>query len=160
MRIKEQLRKIVLKACPTRVKLIETNLTSFYDFITLNDLLLSFKAKNKNALPFDLKLTGYGQPYIFLVVSYFSHVLTIFFMVFIVTSYFSITVLLFILINLIYRGPPYGVRGKVALLFEDNPFSKIGVRFDKPVPDGVDLGNICEGGHGFFCNGNVLYISH
>ena len=39
------------------------------------------------------------------------------------------------------------------LLFEDNPLSKIGVRFDKPIPDGVDLGDVCEGGHGYFCNG-------
>ncbi|XWS60284.1 hypothetical protein CRYUN_Cryun07bG0023300 [Craigia yunnanensis] len=58
------------------------------------------------------------------------------------------------------RGPPYGVRGKVVLLFEDNPFSKIGVRFDKPVPDGVDLGNICEGGHGFFCNVSDLRLEN
>ncbi|KAL9375505.1 hypothetical protein Peur_032384 [Populus x canadensis] len=50
------------------------------------------------------------------------------------------------------RGPPYGTRGKVVLLFEDNPLSKIGVRFDKPIHDGVDLGDVCEGGHGYFCN--------
>ncbi|KAJ6688344.1 ATPASE FAMILY AAA DOMAIN-CONTAINING PROTEIN 1-A ISOFORM 1 [Salix koriyanagi] len=50
------------------------------------------------------------------------------------------------------RGPPNGIRGKVVLLFEDNPLSKIGVRFDKPIPDGVDLGDVCEGGHGYFCN--------
>ncbi|XP_022738972.1 uncharacterized protein LOC111291460 isoform X6 [Durio zibethinus] len=58
------------------------------------------------------------------------------------------------------RGPPYGVRGKVMLLFEDNPSSKIGVRFDKPIPDGVDLGNICEGGHGFFCNVSDLRLEN
>lgn len=57
-----------------------------------------------------------------------------------------------------YRVPPYGIRGKVALLFEENPLSKIGVMFDKPIPDGVDLGDICEAGHGFFCNGNVALI--
>ncbi|KAK7291556.1 hypothetical protein RIF29_06796 [Crotalaria pallida] len=50
------------------------------------------------------------------------------------------------------RGPPTGSRGKVVLLFDDNPLSKIGVRFDKPIPDGVDLGGACEGGQGFFCN--------
>lgn len=44
------------------------------------------------------------------------------------------------------------------MLFEDNPSSKIGVRFDKPIPDGVDLGGQCEGGHGFFCNGNVKLL--
>ncbi|XP_039059321.1 uncharacterized protein LOC120203025 isoform X2 [Hibiscus syriacus] len=58
------------------------------------------------------------------------------------------------------RGPPYGVRGKVVLLFVDNPFSKIGVRFDKPIPDGVDLGNLCEGGHGFFCNASDLRLEN
>lgn len=42
------------------------------------------------------------------------------------------------------------------LPFDDNPSSKIGVRFDKLIPDGVDLGGLCEGGHGFFCNGDVL----
>ncbi|XP_014508990.1 uncharacterized protein LOC106768376 isoform X4 [Vigna radiata var. radiata] len=50
------------------------------------------------------------------------------------------------------RGPSNGGRGKVVLLFDDNPLSKIGVRFDKPIPDGVDLGGACEGGQGFFCN--------
>ncbi|KAL5750743.1 hypothetical protein ACOSP7_025346 [Xanthoceras sorbifolium] len=50
------------------------------------------------------------------------------------------------------RGPAYGIRGKVALIFEDNPLSKIGVKFDKPIHDGVDLGGHCEAGHGFFCN--------
>ncbi|KAG5019603.1 hypothetical protein JHK87_015458 [Glycine soja] len=39
-----------------------------------------------------------------------------------------------------YKGPANGSRGKVVLLFDDNPLSKIGVRFDKPIPDGVDLG--------------------
>ncbi|XP_059442717.1 uncharacterized protein LOC132174960 isoform X3 [Corylus avellana] len=50
------------------------------------------------------------------------------------------------------RGPSSGSRGKVALVFEENPLSKVGVRFDKSIPDGVDLGGQCEGGHGFFCN--------
>ncbi|KAH7528235.1 hypothetical protein FEM48_Zijuj05G0051000 [Ziziphus jujuba var. spinosa] len=50
------------------------------------------------------------------------------------------------------RGPSNGSKGKVMLLFEDNPMSKVGVRFDKPIPDGVDLGGHCEVGHGFFCN--------
>lgn len=60
--------------------------------------------------------------------------------------------------NGIYRGPANGSRGKVALIFDDNPLSKVGVRFDKPIPDGVDLGGACEGGQGFFCNGNVLSV--
>ncbi|KAJ8752665.1 hypothetical protein K2173_005554 [Erythroxylum novogranatense] len=50
------------------------------------------------------------------------------------------------------RGPPHGVRGKVILVFEDNIMSKVGVRFDKHIPDGVDLGGLCEAGHGYFCN--------
>ncbi|KAL3571250.1 hypothetical protein D5086_028499 [Populus alba] len=58
------------------------------------------------------------------------------------------------------RGPPYGTRGKVVLLFEDNPLSKIGVRFDKPIHDGVDLGDVCEGGHGYFCNVTDLRLEN
>ncbi|KAA3481518.1 ATPase family AAA domain-containing protein 1 [Gossypium australe] len=46
------------------------------------------------------------------------------------------------------------------LLFADNPFSTVGVRFDKPIPDGVDLGNICEVGHGFFCNAFDLRLEN
>ncbi|XVF02656.1 hypothetical protein REPUB_Repub04eG0193200 [Reevesia pubescens] len=56
------------------------------------------------------------------------------------------------------RGPPYKVHGKVMLRFADNPFSKIGVRFDKPVPYFVDLRNICEPGYGFFCNAGVGWL--
>ncbi|KAF4377860.1 hypothetical protein G4B88_031526 [Cannabis sativa] len=58
------------------------------------------------------------------------------------------------------RGPPNGTRGKIMLLFESNPSSKIGVRFDKPIPDGVDLGGICEVGHGFFCNAADLRLEN
>ncbi|XP_062115969.1 uncharacterized protein LOC133830079 isoform X2 [Humulus lupulus] len=58
------------------------------------------------------------------------------------------------------RGPPNGTRGKIMLLFEGNPLSKIGVRFDKPIPDGVDLGGICEVGHGFFCNAADLRLEN
>ncbi|CAA3027719.1 AAA domain-containing FHA domain-containing [Olea europaea subsp. europaea] len=56
------------------------------------------------------------------------------------------------------RGPTPGMRGKVLLPFEDNPFSKIGVRFDKSIPDGVDLGGLCGDGHGFFCNATELRL--
>ncbi|KAL2457261.1 AAA-type ATPase family protein [Forsythia ovata] len=56
------------------------------------------------------------------------------------------------------RGPTPGMRGKVLLPFEDNPLSKIGVRFDKPIPDGVDLGGLCGNGHGFFCNATELRL--
>ncbi|WCJ36243.1 P-loop containing nucleoside triphosphate hydrolases superfamily protein [Euphorbia peplus] len=58
------------------------------------------------------------------------------------------------------RGPLNGIRGKIVLIFEDNPLSKMGVRFDKPVPDGVDLGGLCEGGHGYFCNVTDLRLDN
>ncbi|PPR81874.1 hypothetical protein GOBAR_AA38845 [Gossypium barbadense] len=58
------------------------------------------------------------------------------------------------------RGSPHGVQGKVVLRFADNPFSKEGVRFDKPIPDGVDLGSICEGDRGFFCNVSDLRLEN
>lgn len=31
--------------------------------------------------------------------------------------------------------------------------SKVGVRFDRSIPDGNDLGGVCEENHGFFCAG-------
>ncbi|XP_021898049.1 uncharacterized protein LOC110814778, partial [Carica papaya] len=58
------------------------------------------------------------------------------------------------------RGPLYGIRGNVILLFEDNPLSKVGVKFDRPVPDGVDLGGLCEEGYGFFCNVTDLQLEN
>ncbi|OAP12488.1 hypothetical protein AXX17_AT1G55390 [Arabidopsis thaliana] len=54
------------------------------------------------------------------------------------------------------RGPPYGFIGKVLLVFDENPSAKVGVRFENPVPDGVDLGQLCEMGHGFFCSATDL----
>ncbi|KAL2323638.1 hypothetical protein Fmac_028017 [Flemingia macrophylla] len=54
------------------------------------------------------------------------------------------------------RGPSYGSRGKILLAFEDNVDSKIGVRFDKSIPDGNDLGGLCEDDRGFFCSANHL----
>uniref|UniRef100_A0A804R758 protein-serine/threonine phosphatase n=1 Tax=Zea mays TaxID=4577 RepID=A0A804R758_MAIZE len=53
-------------------------------------------------------------------------------------------------------GPSYGYRGRVMLAFEDNGSSKIGVRFDKQIPDGNDLGGLCEEDHGFFCSAESL----
>ncbi|PNY12739.1 katanin p60 ATPase-containing subunit, partial [Trifolium pratense] len=58
--------------------------------------------------------------------------------------------------NFSSRGPSYGFRGKVVLAFEDNESSKIGVRFDKSIPDGNDLGGHIEDDHGFFCSANHL----
>ncbi|XP_009144560.1 uncharacterized protein LOC103868207 isoform X2 [Brassica rapa] len=56
------------------------------------------------------------------------------------------------------RGPTIGFRGKVVLAFEDNCSSKIGIRFDRPVPDGNDLGGLCEEDHGFFCAASSLRL--
>lgn len=58
------------------------------------------------------------------------------------------------------RGPSYGYRGKVVLAFENNGPYKIGVRFDKSIPEGNDLGGVCEEDHGFFCAGNCSLTSH
>ncbi|GMH01158.1 hypothetical protein Nepgr_002997 [Nepenthes gracilis] len=58
------------------------------------------------------------------------------------------------------RGPTFGMRGKVLLPFENNPLSKIGVRFDKSVSGGVDLGEPCEMDHGFFCNVSDLQLEN
>ncbi|KAI3943313.1 hypothetical protein MKW92_008680 [Papaver armeniacum] len=56
------------------------------------------------------------------------------------------------------RGPSSGYRGKVVLAFEENGSSKIGVRFDKSIPDGNDLGGLCEEDHGFFCAADALRL--
>ncbi|XP_071716573.1 uncharacterized protein [Rutidosis leptorrhynchoides] len=56
------------------------------------------------------------------------------------------------------RGPTYGYKGKVLLPFEDNGSSKIGVRFDRSVQEGNDLGGICEEDHGFFCSADSLRL--
>lgn len=42
----------------------------------------------------------------------------------------------------------------MVLAFEENGNSKIGVRFDKSIPDGNNLGGLCEDDHGFFCSGD------
>ncbi|XP_010436397.1 PREDICTED: uncharacterized protein LOC104720133, partial [Camelina sativa] len=54
------------------------------------------------------------------------------------------------------RGPPPGFKGKVILVFDENPLAKVGVRFDEPIPDGVDVGLLCELGYGFFCKATDL----
>jgi hypothetical protein len=38
---------------------------------------------------------------------------------------------------------------EVVLTFDDNP-RKVGVRFDKPILGGTNLGGLCEDQHGFF----------
>lgn len=64
---------------------------------------------------------------------------------------FSIYFLPFFVLS---RGPTTGCRGRVLLAFEENGNSKIGVRFDKSIPDGNNLGGLCEDDHGFFCSGD------
>ncbi|KAF3536409.1 hypothetical protein F2Q69_00021483 [Brassica cretica] len=56
------------------------------------------------------------------------------------------------------RGPTIGFHGKVVLAFEDNCSSRIGIRFERPVPDGNDLGGLCEEDHGFFCAASSLRL--
>ncbi|XP_048543975.1 uncharacterized protein LOC125522974 [Triticum urartu] len=60
-----------------------------------------------------------------------------------------------------HRGPTNGYRGRVMLAFENNvgSFHKVGVRFDKPIPGGNDLGGLCDKDHGFFCPVNELLPS-
>jgi len=45
------------------------------------------------------------------------------------------------------------------LTFDDNP-KKVGVRFDKPIPGGVSLGNLCEDQHGFFVDASEIKHEH
>lgn len=61
------------------------------------------------------------------------------------------------MVKTLCRGPNFGYRGKVLLAFEGNRSSKIGVRFDRQIPEGNDLGGLCEGDHGFFCAGDFQY---
>ncbi|KAL1559707.1 hypothetical protein AAHA92_10019 [Salvia divinorum] len=56
------------------------------------------------------------------------------------------------------RSPNFGSIGKVVLGFEGNRNSKIGIRFDRAVPEGNDLGGLCEGDHGFFCSAGSLSL--
>ncbi|KAJ6796108.1 Uncharacterized protein M6B38_221960 [Iris pallida] len=59
-----------------------------------------------------------------------------------------------------HRGPKFGYRGKVLLAFEENVSSKIGVRFDRQIPEGNDLGGLCEKDHGFFCAADLLRLDN
>ncbi|KAJ1297172.1 hypothetical protein BS78_01G357300 [Paspalum vaginatum] len=47
--------------------------------------------------------------------------------------------------------PDIGSQGEIFLPFEENRSSKVGVRFDKQIPGGNDLGGNCEVDHGLFC---------
>uniref|UniRef100_A0A0D9X2T3 AAA+ ATPase domain-containing protein n=1 Tax=Leersia perrieri TaxID=77586 RepID=A0A0D9X2T3_9ORYZ len=50
-----------------------------------------------------------------------------------------------------HRAPEYGLQGEVRLPFEENESSKVGVRFDKKIPGGIDLGvdSLCLDGPGW-----------
>ncbi|CAL5441002.1 unnamed protein product [Camellia sinensis] len=54
------------------------------------------------------------------------------------------------------RGPNFGSQGKIVLTSENSNSFNVGVRFDKPILEGQDLGGQCEAGHGFFCNASEL----
>lgn len=58
------------------------------------------------------------------------------------------------------RGPTYGHRGKVVLVFPGNEASKIGVRFDESIPEGNNLGGHCEKDRGFFCAADLLCLEN
>ncbi|KAG2540841.1 hypothetical protein PVAP13_9NG584900 [Panicum virgatum] len=47
--------------------------------------------------------------------------------------------------------PDFGSQGEICLPFEENRLSKVGVRFDKQIQGGNDLGGNCEVDHGLFC---------
>ncbi|RLN39141.1 hypothetical protein C2845_PM01G14810 [Panicum miliaceum] len=47
--------------------------------------------------------------------------------------------------------PDFGSQGEICLPFEENRLSKVGVRFDKQIQGGNDLGGNCEVNHGLFC---------
>ncbi|XP_066391488.1 uncharacterized protein [Miscanthus floridulus] len=56
------------------------------------------------------------------------------------------------------RAPDYGSQGEVRLPFAENGSSKVGVRFDKQIPGGIDLGGNCELDHGLFCSVDSLCL--
>jgi len=56
------------------------------------------------------------------------------------------------------RAPDYGSQGEVRLSFAENGSSKVGVRFDKQIPGGIDLGGNCELDHGLFCSVDSLCL--
>ncbi|KQK21732.1 uncharacterized protein LOC100841766 [Brachypodium distachyon] len=54
--------------------------------------------------------------------------------------------------------PDFGSQGEIYLPFEENKSSKVGVRFDKQIPGGIDLGGNCEVEHGLFCSVDSLCL--
>lgn len=43
----------------------------------------------------------------------------------------------------------------MVITFDDNP-RRVGVRFDKSIAGGVDLGGLCEESHGFFVDAGEI----
>ncbi|XP_020399537.1 uncharacterized protein [Zea mays] len=52
--------------------------------------------------------------------------------------------------------PDFGSQGEIFLPFEENRSSKVGVRFDKKILGGNNLGGNCEVDHGLFCSVDSL----
>ncbi|CAI5519536.1 unnamed protein product [Closterium sp. Naga37s-1] len=55
------------------------------------------------------------------------------------------------------RGPPVGLKGRVVVVLEENPH-RVGVRFDKPIPGGSSLVDVCDDGHGAWCHVSELRL--
>ena len=55
------------------------------------------------------------------------------------------------------QGPEKGDMGKVVLTFDDNS-RKVGVAFDRAILGGVDLGQLCEDGKGYFVDVTTLRL--
>ncbi|CAI5528142.1 unnamed protein product, partial [Closterium sp. Naga37s-1] len=55
------------------------------------------------------------------------------------------------------RGPPVGLKGRVVVVLEENPH-RVGVRFDKPIPGGNSLVDVCDDGHGAWCHVSELRL--
>jgi hypothetical protein len=68
-------------------------------------------------------------------------------------NYFDllISASVFLLNCSICSPPDFGSQGEICLPFEENRLSKVGVRFDKQIQGGNDLGGNCEADHGLFC---------
>jgi len=65
-----------------------------------------------------------------------------------------------LLLNCSTCSPPdFGSQGEIFLPFEENRSSKVGVRFDKKILGGNDLGGNCEVDHGLFCPGLYILLS-
>jgi SpoVK/Ycf46/Vps4 family AAA+-type ATPase len=50
------------------------------------------------------------------------------------------------------KGPEPGMLGEVAVTFEEENRSTVGVKFDRAVPGGISFGGVCDEGFGYFCS--------